>query len=120
MRRAMTARQFLRRHWLAAALLRPGPSILGAAVLLLRTMPPRTITMATGSEGGAYHEVGKFYRTILARAGVDLQLRPTGGAVENLALLRNPHSGVSVALVQSGTATARATPTDRVARHAVL
>ena len=56
-------------------------------------MPPRTITMATGPEGGAYHEVGKFYRTILARSGVDLRLRPTAGALENLALLRDPAFG---------------------------
>ena len=104
MQHALTARQFLRRHWLALVLVAAGAVILCAAVLLLRTMPPRTITMATGSEGGAYHEVGKFYRTILARSGVELQLQPTGGSVENLALLRNPRSGVSVALVQSGNA----------------
>jgi hypothetical protein len=60
--------------------------------------------MATGSEGGAYHEVGKFYRAILARSGVEVRLLPTGGSEENLALLRNPQSGVSVALVQSGNA----------------
>jgi TRAP-type uncharacterized transport system substrate-binding protein len=104
MQHALTTRQFLRRHWLALVLVAAGAVILCAAVLLLRTMPPRTITMATGSEGGAYHEVGKFYRTILARSGVELKLQPTGGSVENLALLRNPRSGVSVALVQSGNA----------------
>jgi TRAP transporter TAXI family solute receptor len=105
MQDATTARQFLRRHWLALALVAAGAAIFAAAVLLLRTMPPSTITMATGSEGGAYHEVGKFYRTILARSGVELRLLPTGGSVENLELLRNPRSGVSVALVQSGNAT---------------
>ena len=73
----MTARQYLRRHWLAVALLAAGAMILGAAVLLLRTMPPRTITMATGSEGGTYHEVGKFYRAILAQSGVELRLVAT-------------------------------------------
>ena len=59
--------------------------------------------MATGAEGGAYHEIGKRYQEILARSGVRLRLVPTGGAVENLALLRNPRSGVSVALLQGGT-----------------
>ena len=100
----MTARQYLRRHWLAVALLAAGAVILGAAVLLLRTMPPRTITMATGSEGGTYHEVGKFYRAILAQSGVELRLVATDGAVENLALLRDPHSNVHVGLVQGGNA----------------
>ena len=79
-------------------------AILGGAVLLLRTMPPRTVVMATGGEGGAYHEIGKQYREILARAGVELRLVPTGGALENLALLRDPRSGVSVGLVQGGSA----------------
>ena len=102
----MTARQILRRHWLAAAIAAVSIVILGVAILLLRTMPPRAITMATGPEGGAYHEVGKFYRAILAREGVDLHLRPTAGALENLALLRNPKSGVDVALMQGGTANA--------------
>ena len=103
----MSARRFLRRHWFALALFAAGAVILCAAVALLRTMPPRSITMATGPDGGAYHEVGKFYRTILARSGVELRLRPTGGAVENLALLRDPRSGVSLALVQSGSASPR-------------
>lgn len=104
MQRAATARQFLRRRWLALLLVAAGTVVFAAAVLLLRTMPPSTITMATGSEGGAYHEVGKFYRNILARSGVELRLQATGGSVENLELLRNPRSGVSVALVQSGNA----------------
>ncbi len=100
----MTARQYLRRHWLAAALLAAGALVLGAAALLLRTMPPHTLTMATGSEGGTYHEVGKFYRAILAQSGVELRLVSTDGAVENLALLRDPRSGVHVGLVQGGNA----------------
>ena len=99
----MTARDIIRRHWLAAAMALVAFAILIAAALLWRTMPPRTITMATGPEGGAYHEVGKFYRTILAQEGVDLRLWPTSGALENLALLREPHSGIDVALMQGGT-----------------
>ena len=66
--------------------------------------PPRTVTMATGPEGGAYVEVAERYRAILARAGVELLLRPTAGAVENLALLRDAGSGVSVGFVVAGTA----------------
>ena len=47
--------------------------------------------------------VGKRYQQILARSGVLLRLVPTGGAVENLALLRNRGSGVNIALLQGGT-----------------
>src|SRR5262245_24255734 len=65
-------------------------------------MPPSTVVMATGAEGGGYHEIGKRYQEALARAGVRLELAATAGSQENLALLRNPRSGVSIALVQSG------------------
>jgi TRAP transporter TAXI family solute receptor len=65
-------------------------------------LPPRTLVMATGPAGGADQELGARYRDILARAGVELRLRPTAGAVENLALLRDPRSGVSVAFAEAG------------------
>ncbi len=48
--------------------------------------PPRTVVMATGPEGGASATLATRYRAILARSGIDLRLRPTAGAVENLAL----------------------------------
>jgi TRAP-type uncharacterized transport system substrate-binding protein len=48
--------------------------LLGASVFIVETLPPRTIVMATGAEGGAYHELGIRYREILAQAGVNLQL----------------------------------------------
>jgi TRAP transporter TAXI family solute receptor len=67
--------------------------------------PPRTVVMATGPEGSAYAVVGARYRAILARSAVDLRLRSTAGAVENLARLREAASGVSVAFAQAGTAT---------------
>jgi TRAP-type uncharacterized transport system substrate-binding protein len=62
--------------------------------------------MATGPERSGYDSFGSRYRAILARSGVDLRLRPTAGALENLALLRDPASGVSVAFSQGGTVTA--------------
>jgi TRAP-type uncharacterized transport system substrate-binding protein len=74
------------------------------------TMPPRTIVMPTGTEGGAYHEVGKRYQEILAREGIRLRLVSTAGAVANLALLRNRRSGVSVALMQGGTTNENGAP----------
>ena len=62
-------------------------------------MPPRSITMATGPVGGGYNEIGRQYQALLAKAGVELRLVVTAGSVENLALLRDPRSGVDVALV---------------------
>jgi hypothetical protein len=38
----------------------------GAAAALFYALPPRTIIMATGAEGGACYELGKRYRAELA------------------------------------------------------
>src|SRR5215472_10293838 len=78
--------------------------LLAAGAYVGATLPPRTIVMATGSEGGANYELGARYRKILARSGVDLRLLPTSGSVENLRLLRDQKSGVSVGLLQDGAA----------------
>jgi TRAP transporter TAXI family solute receptor len=91
-----------RTHWPLIAIVVSAVVVLVAAFLVLRTLPPRIVVMATGTEGGAYHEVGKRYQEILARAGVALRLRQTGGSVENAALLRDPRSGVSIGLIQGG------------------
>lgn len=53
-------------------------------VALLDTLPPRTVVMATGAQGGAYAEAARGYQAVLARSGVHLVLRATNGSVENL------------------------------------
>jgi TRAP transporter TAXI family solute receptor len=65
--------------------------------------PPRVIRMATGAENGAYHAFAQQYARLLARDGIVLEVVPTAGSVENLALLRN--GDVTLALVQGGSAT---------------
>jgi TRAP-type uncharacterized transport system substrate-binding protein len=90
-----------------------GAVVLAAGTLLAaRTtwLPPRAIVMATGPEGGAYRIVGERYRALLGRYGLDVRLRQTSGDLENLALLRDRTSGVSVALLQAGTTTEQASP----------
>jgi TRAP transporter TAXI family solute receptor len=99
----MPAREFLRNHWPEVTIAVTTGAIAAAAVVMLLGLPPRTIVMATGDLGGAYYEFGNRYRAELARANVALRVRQTAGSPENLALLRNPRSGVSVALVQGGT-----------------
>jgi TRAP transporter TAXI family solute receptor len=68
--------------------------------------PPRRIVLASGAEFGMYHLHAQRYREILARDGIVVTERLTGGAAENLALLRDPKSGVDVAFMQGGIATA--------------
>jgi TRAP-type uncharacterized transport system substrate-binding protein len=99
----MAPKDFLRNKWPAVTIAVTVAAIVIAAIVIFRTMPPRMIVMATGPEGGAYYEIGKHYRAVLANAGVEVRLVSTAGSLENLALLRDPHSGVSVALIQGGT-----------------
>ena len=94
----MPARDFLRLHWPAITISVTAAAIACAALLMLRSMPPHRIVMATGPEGDAYYEVGGRYRAALARENVEVQLAATAGSVDNLALLRDPHSQASVAL----------------------
>jgi TRAP-type uncharacterized transport system substrate-binding protein len=84
--------------------------LLGAGVFVFESLPPRTIVMATGAEGGANYELGTRYREILAREGVELQLQPTTGGLENLRRLRDSKSGVSVGFTQGGTTTKKESP----------
>jgi TRAP-type uncharacterized transport system substrate-binding protein len=62
----------------------------------------RLATAPLAASDGGYYEIGRQYQELLARTGVELRLVATAGSVENLALLRDPHSGVNIALVQGG------------------
>ena len=85
-----------------------GPFVLLAALLLglaywaLQPNPPRRVVLATGVAQGAYAEFGQRYADKLKAHGIEVVLRPTAGAAENLALLRDPASGVDLAFVQGG------------------
>jgi len=50
----------------------------------------------------SYYEIGRQYQALLARTGVELKLITTAGSLENLELLRDPTSGLDIALVQGG------------------
>jgi TRAP-type uncharacterized transport system substrate-binding protein len=104
----MPAREFLRHNWPAITIAVTSTAIGCAALLMLSSMPPHTIVMATGPEGGSYHEIGQRYRALLARSNVEVRLVPTAGSVESLGLLLDPHSGTSVAFIQGGATVAGA------------
>ena len=98
----MPATDFLRHYWPAITITVTAAAIACAAIVMLRSMPPHVIVMATGPEGDAAYEIGKRYRAVLARANVEVQLVPTAGSVDNRAMLLDPHSGVSVGLIEGG------------------
>lgn len=62
--------------------------------------PPRSIVMTTGSVDGAYHQFGLKYQALLKPHGIALTLRPSSGAVENLARLQDGQADVG--FVQGG------------------
>ncbi len=76
--------------------------LLWLVYLVLDPAPPRTLVLATGPEQSDFAEFGRRYARELARFGIRVTLRTTAGAAENRRLLRDPHSGVDAAFVQSG------------------
>ena len=106
----MLVSDYLQRFWRWFIFASVAVILLGAGVFTAETLPPRTIIMATGAEGGANYELGIRYREILAKAGVKLQLLPTTGSLENLVRLRDPQSGVGVGFIQGGTTTKKESP----------
>jgi hypothetical protein len=79
--------------------------VVGTCSLLLMYFipaPPSKFTIATGVKNQTYEAVAKRYREILARSHVDLEVRLTNGAAENIKLLNDPSSGIKVGIVQGG------------------
>jgi uncharacterized protein len=69
---------------------------------LVDPLPPHHLTIAAGMTGSGYDNFARQYARILARHGVELEIRNSAGAVENLDLLRDPASGVQAALTTFG------------------
>jgi TRAP-type uncharacterized transport system substrate-binding protein len=79
--------------------------VIGASWLALEYFVPSLpfrVTIATGRKGTTFEYFGERYRARFARAGVQLNVRQTAGALENLKLLRDPHSGVQIAFSAGG------------------
>jgi TRAP-type uncharacterized transport system substrate-binding protein len=77
-------------------------TIFYVAYSLVDPLPPRHLVIAAGIAGSGYDNFARRYAQILARDGIDLDIRNTGGAVENLDLLRDPASKVQAALTTLG------------------
>ncbi len=75
-----------------------------AVLWVLIPPPPKTIEMATGFPTGLYYQFGERLKTELNQEGVNLQIKATGGTLDNLALLSDPKSGVGFAMIQGGVA----------------
>src|SRR5882757_6230139 len=72
------------------------------ALHFVQPAPPKTLTIASGPKDSSYERTAGRYREILARNGIELKVISSAGSLDNLERLANPHSGVDIALVQSG------------------
>jgi TRAP transporter TAXI family solute receptor len=111
MRARLTARQLRRELMLGSALVLV--AVVGAFALAFRFVqpaPPRTVVMSTGSPESGYHRTAVRYQEILARDGVQLELRQSVGALENVGRMMDPGSHVDVGFVQAGTSFATNAP----------
>jgi TRAP-type uncharacterized transport system substrate-binding protein len=68
----------------------------------IRLAPPRTLVISGGTAGSAFQTNAAKYRAILARNGVDLQILPSEGSLQNLQRLYDPKIHVDIAFVQGG------------------
>src|SRR3974377_2525653 len=79
--------------------------ILGVSRLALEYFvpaPPHSIAIATGGKGTTFDYFGERYQERFALAGVELDLRETAGALENIRLLQDPNSGVDIGFAVGG------------------
>ena len=75
-----------------------------AILWILVPPPPKVIEIATGFPTGLYYHFGERLKKEVSAEGVNLEVKATGGTVDNLALLSDEHSGVNFAMVQGGVA----------------
>jgi uncharacterized protein len=82
-------------------------TLVATYMLFVEPPPPRKIVIATGAQNGAYFHFAQKYAEELQKERLSVEVRETAGSVENLRLLGQEGSGVTVAIVQSGVASAQ-------------
>jgi TRAP-type uncharacterized transport system substrate-binding protein len=84
--------------------------IVSLALIYFIPAPPSKIIMATAFKGASFEYYGRQYREIFAQNHVELELRETAGAVENIRLLQDSNSGVQIAFVTGGISDGKRAP----------
>ncbi len=75
-----------------------------AVVWVVQSAPPRKLVMTSGPEGSSFQRWAAAYQKILATHGVALEIRPSGGSLDNLKRLQSATEGVDVGFVGGGIA----------------
>jgi TRAP transporter TAXI family solute receptor len=79
-------------------------ALIATYLMFVEPPPPQKIVIASGGRNGAYFRYARQYAEELRKERLSVEVRETAGSVENLQLLGQESSGVSVAIVQSGVA----------------
>ena len=85
-------------------------SIVSLALIYFLPSPPSKVVMATGNKGGVFPYYGQQYREVFARFHIELELRETTGAGENIKLLLDPNSDVEIAFTFGGISDGKHSP----------
>ena len=72
------------------------------AYQLIDAAPPKKIVMSISNQSLNYRAYASIYQALLKNDGITLEIRETSGDIENIALLKDPSSGVDLAFVQDG------------------
>jgi len=75
-----------------------------AVVWVVQSAPPRKLVMTSGPEGSSFQRWADDYQKILAMHGVELEIRPSGGSLDNLKRLQSATEGVDIGFVAGGIA----------------
>ena len=101
-----TRHRLWRRLWNSLVIVIPSAGIVLAVLCITYRMvdplPPRHLAIAAGIAGSTYDNAARRYARILARDGVELEIRDSTSAVENLDRLRDAASGVQAAFTTFG------------------
>ena len=82
-------------------------AVVAIALHFVQPAPPSSLTIGAGRDNSVFRANAEKYKTILARDGITLIIRPTGGSLDNLERLTDPNSGMDVAFIQGGMAQGR-------------
>jgi TRAP-type uncharacterized transport system substrate-binding protein len=85
-------------------------SIVSLALIYFLPAPPSKVVMATAFKGSSFEYYGRQYREIFARSHVELELRETAGAGENIKLLQDPNSDVEISFMVGGISDGKQAP----------
>ena len=74
------------------------------ALRFMEPAPPKRLVISAATKGAPYHRAAERYAQILARNGIELEVRESQGSLENLKALLDASSRVSAGFLQGGIA----------------